>query len=183
MAPQSRRVRPDSREALGEGLDGVNAGGVDGGHVAQAQDDDRLEGFDVDGGFDQLLRGAEEERAVDAQERDVGRNDAALQRVRQAVADVVVGDRSDGGGFGDAIDVEQRGQRHADADGDGEVGEDGKRKGDQPDGDGGEAELQDAADLAPLAHVVGHDKQHGGQRGQRNVAGQRRGNEQDGQAA
>ena len=103
--------------------------------------------------------------------------------VRQAVANVVVGDRSDGGGFGDAIDVEQRGQRHADADGDGEIGEDREREGDQPDRDGGEAELEDAADLAPLAHVVGHDKQHGGQRGQRNVAGQRRGHQQEWRAA
>ena len=120
-------------QALGEGLDGVNAGGVDGGHVAQAQNDDRLEGFDIRGGFNQLFRGAEEKRAVDAQQRDVGRNDASLQRVRQAVADVVVGDGRDGGGFGDAIDVEQRGQRHAHADGDGEVGEDGERKSDQPD--------------------------------------------------
>ncbi len=67
-------------------------------------------------------------------QRDVGRNDASLERVRQAVANVVVGDRSDGGGFGDAIDVEQRGQRHAYADSDGEVGEDSKGKGDEPDG-------------------------------------------------
>ena len=80
MAPQSRSVRPDSVQALGECLDGVNAGGVDGRHIAQAQNDDRLKGFDVGGGLDQLLGGAEEERAVNAQQRDVGRNDAALQR-------------------------------------------------------------------------------------------------------
>ena len=43
----------------------------------------------------------------------------------------------------------------------------------------GEIQLQDAADFVPLAHVVGHDKQYRGQRCQRNVAGQRRGNKQN----
>ena len=80
MAPQRSRVRPDSREALREGLDGVSAGGIDGRHVAQAEDDDRREGLDVCGCVDQLFGGAEEEWAVDAQQRNVGRNDAALQR-------------------------------------------------------------------------------------------------------
>ena len=36
------------REALGKRLDGVNAGGVDGRHVAQPQNHHRLEGFDID---------------------------------------------------------------------------------------------------------------------------------------
>ena len=67
--------------------------------------------FEIGGGFDQLFGGAEEKRAVDAQDRDVGRDDAALQDVGQAVADVLVGDGRDGGGFGDAVDVEQRGER------------------------------------------------------------------------
>ena len=45
-------------KALGEGLDGVNAGGVDGGHIAEAQDDDGLEGVDVNGGLDELFCGS-----------------------------------------------------------------------------------------------------------------------------
>ncbi len=45
--------------------------------------------------------------------------------------------------------------------------------------DGREIQLQDAADLAPLAHVVSHDEEYGGECGQRNIAGQRRGDEQD----
>ena len=166
-------------QALGEGLDGVDAGGVDGGHVAEAQDDDGLEGVDVDGGFDELFCGSPQKRTVDAEQRDVGRNDAALEHVRQAVADVLFGDWGDGGGVCNAVDVEQRGEAEADGDGDGEVGEDGEREGDQPDGDGGEVEAEDGADFVPLAHVVGDDKEDGGERGERNVAGQRRGDEQD----
>ena len=37
------------------------------------------------------------------------------------------------------------------------------------------------ADFVPLAHVVGNDKEHGGQRGERNVAGQRRGDQKNGE--
>ena len=44
-------------------------------------------------------------------------------------------------------------------------------------------EAEDGADLAPLAHVVGDDEEHGGQGGQRDEAGQRRGDEQDARAA
>src|SRR3569623_949876 len=61
-------------EALGEGLDGVRACGVDRGHIAQAQDDDGREGLDVRGCVDEFLRCAEEEWAVYAEERHVGWN-------------------------------------------------------------------------------------------------------------
>jgi len=43
----------------------------------------------------------------------------------------------------------------------------------------GKAELEDAGDFAPLAHVVGDDKENGSKGGQRDVAGQGRGDEQD----
>ena len=79
-------------KAFCERFDGVNAGGIDGGHIAQADDNYRLEGFDVGCGFDQFFCCAEEERAMDAQDGDVRRNDAALRRVGQAVTDVIVGD-------------------------------------------------------------------------------------------
>ena len=45
--------------------------------------------------------------------------------------------------------------------------------------DGREAELQDSADFAPLAHVVGNDKEHGRKRRKRNIAGKWRGDEQN----
>ena len=82
-------------EALGKCLDGVDAGGVDGGHVAETQDDDGFEGFKIDGGFDELFCSSPQKRTVNAEHRDVGRNDAALERVGRAVADVVVGDGRD----------------------------------------------------------------------------------------
>ncbi len=66
-------------------------------------------------------------------ERDV----LVLEDVGLAVAEVLAGDGLDGGGFSDAVDVEERGEGHADSDGDGEVGEDGEREGGEPDGDVG----------------------------------------------
>ena len=42
-----------------------------------------------------------------------------------------------------------------------------------------EVEAEDGADLVPLAHVVGDDKEHGGEGGEGDVAGQGRGDEQD----
>ncbi len=102
---------PTSRRRLAKRLDGVDAGGVDGRHVAQAQDHHRLKGLEIGRCFDQLFRRPKQERPVNAQQRDVGRQDAPLQHMRQAVANVFVGDRRDGCGVGNAIDVEQRGQR------------------------------------------------------------------------
>ena len=55
-------------EAAGEGFESVDAGGVDGGHVAEAENDDGLELVEVGGGFEELFGGAEEEGAVDAEE-------------------------------------------------------------------------------------------------------------------
>ena len=52
-----------------------------------------------------------------------------------AVAEVVSRHRSDRSGFSDAVDVEQCGERHAHADGDGEIGEDGESKRREPDSD------------------------------------------------
>ena len=132
-AEQERAAR--GVKASGECLDGVNAGGVDGRHVAQAQNDDGREGFKVGRCLDKFLCSSEEKRAVDAEQRDIGRQDAALEGVGQTVANVVVGYRRDGGGFGNAVDVDQRGERHSNADGDREIGEDGERESDQPDGD------------------------------------------------
>ena len=77
-------------QSLGEVLDGMNAGGVDSRHITQPQNDHRLKGLNVRGGLDQLLGSAPEEWTVNAQQRDIGRQDASLQRVRKAIADVLV---------------------------------------------------------------------------------------------
>ena len=168
-------------EAAGEGLERVDAGGVDGSHVAEAQDDDGLELVEVGGGFEKLFGGAEEEGAVDAEERDVGRDDLALEVVGEAVADVGVVDGDDGGGFCHAADVKQGGEAKADGDSDGEVGKDGECEGDEPDGDGGGVEAEDAADFVPLAHVPGDDEEDGGESGEGDVAGQGRSDDEDGE--
>ena len=116
---------------------------------------------------------------MNAQQRDVGRDDAALQDVRQAVADVLFGNRRDGRGVGNAADIEQRGKPQSDGNGDGKIGEDRECKGDQPNRDGGEVQAQDSTDLVPLAHVVSHDKEYRSQRSERDVTGQRRRNHEN----
>ena len=116
---------------------------------------------------------------MNAEQRDVGRDDSALEGMGQSVADVIVIHGAHGCGVGNAVDVEQSGERHANRYGDGEVGEDGEGEGDEPDRDGGEVQFKDAADFLPLAHVVSHDKQDGGQGGERNIGGQGRGYEQN----
>ncbi len=87
------------------------------------------------------------------------------------VGEVFGGDGRDGGGFGDAVDVEECGEGHADSDGDGEVGEHGEGEGGDPDGDVGFGEAEDGGDLAPLAHVVGDDEEDCGEGCQRDEAG------------
>ncbi len=97
---------------------------------------------EVRGGFGKFLGGAEEEGPVDAQDGDVrrglacpGERAAWPSRMYSCVTGV------DGGGLRDAIDVEERGQRHADFDGDGEIGQNGEGEGDGPDGDVGLARV------------------------------------------
>jgi hypothetical protein len=76
-------------------------------------------------------------------------------------------------------DEEQRGEDHADADGDGEVGEDGEGEGGEPDADVEWRAAEDQWDLVPFAHVVGDDQEDGAEAGERDEAGERRGEEQD----
>ena len=76
-----------------------------------------------------------------------------------------------GGGFGDAVDVEERGEGDADSDGDGEVGENGEGEGGDPDGDVGCGETEDGGDLAPLAHRGRRPEKDCGQSCQGNEAG------------
>src|SRR5258708_5602044 len=44
-------------QTIGEDFDGVEAGGVDGGHVAEAEDDYRGELVDMVGGIDEFIGG------------------------------------------------------------------------------------------------------------------------------
>src|SRR3954468_23862523 len=71
---QHRALRP---ALAGELLEGVDAGGVDGGDVAHAQDEHARRLFDFADHFADLVRRAEEKGAVDLVDLDAFRNDAA----------------------------------------------------------------------------------------------------------
>src|SRR6267154_996701 len=122
-----------------------------------------------------FVGGSKQEWAVDAEDRSIVGDVFVLEYVHAAILNILVGDLRDGGGRGDTADEEQRGQNHSGFDGNGEVGEDGQGKGDQPDADVGFRELQQLRNLAPLAHVVGHDHQNPRERGHGYVAHERRG--------
>ena len=124
-------------QTLREAFKSVDAGGVERGHVAEAENDDVTKLAEVVGGFGKLLRGSEEEGPVDAEDGDVGWDVLVLKDVSLPVAEIVARDRSDRGGFSDAVDVEQRSERHAHADGDGEIGKHGESKRREPDSDVG----------------------------------------------
>ena len=159
-------------ETVRELLERVDTRGIERGHIAKAQDDDIFKLSEMRGGLGKFVGGAEEKRAVDAKDGDMRRNVLVLEDMGLAVAEILARDGSDGSGFSDAIDVEESGQRHAHADGNGEVGEHGERKGGQPNRDIRSRQAQDGADFAPLAHVVSHHKENRSESGQGHEAGQ-----------
>ena len=128
-----------------------------------------------------LVGGAEQKRPVNAEDGRVVRDVLVLKNVQAPVFDIVVGHLRNRRGLGHAADEEQRRQDHAGLDGDGQVGENGQREGDQPDADIGFGQAQQLRNLAPLAHVVGDDHQDSRQRRHRDVTGQRRGKQQHAQ--
>src|SRR5258708_19942466 len=108
----------------GKVLDGAEASGVDGGDIAQGQDDNGRQGLQRIENVGELVRGAEEKRPVNAEDRGVIRNVLALQDVDAAVFDVIASDARDGRGARDFADEHERGEDHADFDGKGEVVDD-----------------------------------------------------------
>ena len=70
-------------DLVGEPFECLEAGGVDGGHVAQAQDDDVRERSAMSRDVIELFGAAEEERAVNAEDGDVVGNLAALKDVQR----------------------------------------------------------------------------------------------------
>ena len=71
---------------------------------------------------------------------------------------------------GHALDEQERGEDHADLDGDREVDDDGEEEGRQQHRDVALGRLEERRERAPLAHVVRDDRQHRGERRQRNEA-------------
>ena len=166
-----------------EALQVVQAGGVHEGHLTHTDDaNGGLAAGDLLHTLVELVGDAEEEGAVDLVDLYATRHvevlvvvvDLALVRE----VDVVRGD-GDARGLGDASHEEHHGQQQADLDGDGEVEDDGQEEGGEQHGDVAPRVLQQRAEGAPLAHVVGHDDEHTGQTGHRYVARQGAEEEQD----
>ena len=144
-------------------------------HVAQAQNDHWRQLVHVFGHHGNLVRGAKQKRPVNAKNRRVIGDVFILQDVHAAVFDVVVSDLRNRRSCGDTADEQQRGQNHSRLDCNGKVGEYGERERHQPHADVSPGELEQLRNLAPLAHVVGHNHQDSGQRGHGYVAHQTRG--------
>ena len=141
------------------------AGGIDGGHITQSQNDDWRQRGQMIQDVGELIRGAEQEWAMNAIHRGVLGNVSALQDVRAAILDVIARYPADGGGSRDLPDEHQRRQNHADLDRKGKIRDDRKSQSQQPHGDVRGGQLQDFGNFAPLAHVVRHDHQNGGEGG------------------
>ena len=79
------------------------------------------------------------------------------------------------------MDIEKRGEGHADSYSHIQVSKHSKEKSRDPNGNIGFRQAKDRADLPPLSHVVSHHEQNRGKRSQRNKARQRSRNQKYGQ--
>src|ERR1700730_5547717 len=101
---------------VGEIFYGTEAGGVDGGHVAQGQDDNGRQRVQRIENVCEFVGRSEEKWSVNAVDSRVLGNVLTLQDVDAAVFDVIAGDARDGGGTRDFANKHQRGKDHADFD-------------------------------------------------------------------
>ena len=127
----------------------------------------------------QLVGGPEQKWSVNAQDGDVAGNLLVLEDVRPSASDVVLGDARNGRRGRDASDEHQRRDDHAGLDGDRQIREHRQGKRPQPHNAIRPAMLPELRDLAPLAHVVGHDEQDRCEDGHRDEGGQARSEQQD----
>src|SRR5271168_2156211 len=152
---------------VGQALECLETGGVDGGHVAKTEDDDFGQRGDFLANAIEFFAGTEEEGTVNAKDGDVAGQDLVLKNVKLSLYDVLFGDARDGGGQGHFADVDQRGEDHSGFNGDGKICEDGKEQGYQPYSDLHLWKLENDRDLVPFAHVVADNHQDGGENRQR----------------
>ena len=123
----------------------------------------------------QLVGRTEQKRPMNAEDSHVAAESSCPCRMCTCPSlHVVVGDGGHGRGVRDALDEQQGGAHHADADRLRQVGEHRERERDDPDRDVGLRQPQQLRNLRPVAHVVGDDHQDGGQHRQRHVARERR---------
>src|SRR5208283_5394580 len=126
FAHQVFRLRPGAADQHGaptflqggrEFFKSSDAGGVNGSHIAQTENDDGRQGGKVIGDGHDLVGNTEQKWSVNAIDRGVIGNLLVLQVVGAAVFDVVVGDFGDRGGEGNFADEGEGGKDHADFDG------------------------------------------------------------------
>src|SRR5262245_459057 len=132
-----KQMAAGGMEAVGEFANGAETGGVDGGHVTQTENDNGWEGVDVAGDFIDLVGRTEKKWSMNTVDDGVIRNVLTLKHVDRAVGNVIARDTGDGGGTGNFANVREGGYEHTDLDGEGQVGSDGKRQCEKPDGDVG----------------------------------------------
>src|SRR6185437_1462236 len=164
-----------SMDAIGQIFQSANSGGVNRGHVAQANDDDGGQLRNALYQFIHLVGGAKQEWPVDAENGDVRRNFLVLQDVNASLFHICVGNLGDGCGVGDFSDEDQSSHDHAGLNRYGEIGENSKEERCRPCAGFKARELQQFRDFRPLAHVVRNHQQDCRQHGKWNVTGQRRG--------
>ena len=166
-----------------ERLQVVDAGGVDEGHAAHADDAHlgmvghaRHEVF-------KLVGDAEEVGAVDFVYLYALGDDEVFLFVELYVDFFggvnLVGNEFHLGGLGHAAHEEQTGDDEAHLDGNGEVEDDGEQEGDEQHGDVALGVLHQGAEGAPAAHVVRHDDEHAGQASHGDVGGKGHEHEED----
>ena len=179
-APQKIAVRPDARSRSSDPRAPAGrwrrspsccAGGRPRSAAARRAVDDALE----------LVGRAEEERPVDAEDRHVVGNGLVLQDVQRGPLRRTPASPRSPWSSPHPPDEQQRREHHADLDRDGEIGEHRERERRSARRRCRSWSAQQLRNLAPLAHVVGDDKRIAGEHGHRNVPGERRGKEQDGQ--
>ncbi len=145
-----QEVAARSLERQRELLEGAQARRIQRGHVAKAQDDDgRKRGNGVDD-RPQFVRGAEQKGAMDAEDPHIGWNRLILQRVDVALLHVFIGHGRHRGRIGHALDEQQGGAHHADADGLREIREYGQRKRHYPDHHVGFRQAQQFGNFRPV---------------------------------
>ena len=128
---------------------------------------------------------SEEEGARDAIDRDVAVG--GIGPVRETVLAGAVGrirgdERGtvfDLDGLGHAVQEKEGAERHADAYGDGEIGEDRQEEGRHQDSGVAPRRAQQAQELVPFGHVPGDDGEHASEARQGDVGGERCGQDHE----
>src|SRR5450631_402586 len=120
-------------KSIGKLLNGMKASGIECGHVTQTENNNRIELVQISRCFYQSFGCSEQEWAVDAEDSCVRGNFLVLEDVGRVSPQVFVCNDRNSCRLRDLIDVEKRGERHADGNGDGKIRKNGQGKRCNPD--------------------------------------------------